>query len=148
MSTTEVLAARGKKLAAGAGALSTALALGATLLVAAPAQAKPQPQPRPQPQTGPAKPYGTVTAARGMNERQDPSTDSAPRGYLRNRTQVGLVCKVRAQNIRGNDVWYLLREHRSTWVSAKHVTNTGYVKYCKDVQRNRVQPGDAAKYAG
>ncbi|KUL38410.1 hypothetical protein ADL22_18525 [Streptomyces sp. NRRL F-4489] len=149
MSTTEVLVARGKKLAAGAGALSTAVALGATLLAAAPAGATPQPQPRPQPQTaGPAKPYGTVTAARGMNERQDPSTDSASRGYLRNRERVGIICKVRAQNIRGNDVWYQLREHRGGWVSAKHVTNTGFVRYCKDVQRNRVLPGDAAKHAG
>ncbi|MFE6689373.1 SH3 domain-containing protein [Streptomyces sp. NPDC057743] len=163
MSTTDDLVARGKKLAAGAGALTTAVALGATLLVAAPAQAKPQPQPKgpqpqvnsaqpqansAQPQTGPGSVYGTVSAARGMNEREYPSTDSASQGYLRNRARVYLVCKVRAQNIRGNDVWYLIKGSRRTWISAKHVVNTGFVKYCKDGQPNRVKPGDAAKHAG
>ena len=69
MSTTENLVARGKQLAAGAGALATAVALGATLL-AVPAQAAP----------GPAKPYGVVTAKTGLNQRQYPSTDSSVRG--------------------------------------------------------------------
>ncbi|MFK0295928.1 SH3 domain-containing protein [Streptomyces sp. NPDC090442] len=170
MSTTDNLVARGKKLAAGAGALTTAVALGATLLVAAPAQAKPHPQPRgpqpqiniPQPQadsfqpqvqgvrpqTGPGSAYGTVSAGRGMNEREYPSTDSASQGYFRNGTRVYLVCKVRAQNIRGNDVWYLIRGSRRTWISAKHVANTGFVKYCNDGRPNRVKPSDAAKHAG
>lgn len=39
MPTTDLLAARGKQLAAGTGALTAALALGATLLAAAPAHA-------------------------------------------------------------------------------------------------------------
>ncbi|MER7988632.1 SH3 domain-containing protein [Streptomyces noursei] len=148
MSTTDVLVARGKKLAAGAGALTTAVALGATLLVAAPAQADPQPQPRMQ--ASPGDSYGTITAARGMNEREYPSTDSASQGYLRNRARVYLVCKVRAQNIRGNEVWYLIRGSRRSWISAKHVANTGFVKYCKDGQRDRdrARAGEAAKHAG
>ncbi|MFE4018827.1 SH3 domain-containing protein [Streptomyces sp. NPDC059101] len=152
MSTTDVLVARGKKLAAGAGALTTAVALGATLLVAAPAQADPQPRPQPQSGTekltGPATAYGTVTAARGMNERQYPSTDSASKGDLRNGARLYLVCKVRAQNIRGNDLWYLVRGSRRTWISAKHVTNTGFVKYCKDGLRDRSQTHDSAKHEG
>ncbi|MFF2808716.1 SH3 domain-containing protein [Streptomyces sp. NPDC058000] len=154
MSTTDVLVARGTKLAAGAGALTTAVALGATLLVAAPAQADPQPQPRPQSQpsfqkqTGPATAYGTVTAARGMNEREYPSTDSASKGDLRNGARLYLVCKVRAQNIRGNELWYLVRGSRRTWISAKHVTNRGVVKYCKDDVRDRTQTGDSAKHEG
>ncbi|MEV5128330.1 SH3 domain-containing protein [Streptomyces decoyicus] len=136
MSTTETLVARGKQLAAGAGALATAVALGATLL-AAPAQAAP----------GPAKPFGVVTAKTGLSQRQYPSTDSSVRGHLHHRAQVGLVCKVRTQSVGGNTVWYLTREERASWVAAKYVTNSGYVKYCKDVQRVRVQPNHAAKHA-
>ncbi|MCX4553587.1 SH3 domain-containing protein [Streptomyces sp. NBC_01387] len=127
MSTHAVLrSVRGKKIVAGAGALATAAALGATLLAAAPAQA------------APPRPYGTVTAGAGLIERQYPSTDSSAKGSLRYREQVGLRCKVRAQNIEGNDIWYLLRD-RSTWVSAKYMDNTGYVQYCKDVMRDGSQ---------
>ncbi|BDH11721.1 SH3 domain-containing protein [Streptomyces hygroscopicus] len=136
MSTTEILVARGKQLAAGAGALATAVALGATLL-AAPAQAAP----------GPAKPFGVVTAKTGLSQRQYPSTDSSVRGHLHHRAQVGLVCKVRTQSVGGNTVWYLTREERASWVAAKYVTNSGYVKYCKDVQRNRLHPNHTAKHA-
>ncbi|MFI2186755.1 SH3 domain-containing protein [Streptomyces sioyaensis] len=136
MSTTENLVARGKELAAGAGALAAAVAVGATLF-AAPAQAAP----------GPLKPYGVVTAKAGLSQRQYPSTDSSVRGYLRHRAQVGLVCKVRTQNVRGNSVWYLTRSERPAWVSAKYVTNSGFVKYCKDVQHHRVQPSNPAKHA-
>ncbi|MEU5209121.1 SH3 domain-containing protein [Streptomyces sp. NPDC020742] len=144
MSTTEVLVARGRKFAAGAGALTAAVALGATLSLASPAQATP----------GPAdtmKPFGTVTAKRGLSARQYPSTDSSVKGYYRHRAQVGLVCKVRTQSVGGNSLWYLTREERGTWVAAKYVTNSGVVKYCKDVQRGRlIQPGgrnNAAKHA-
>lgn len=113
---------RGKRLAAAAGAVTAAAALGGTLL-AAPAQA------------APALPYGTVISPTGVNERQYPSTDSSVRGTLGYHAQVGLSCKVRAQNISGNDIWYLLRD-RSVWVSAKYVNNTGTVRYCKDVMRS------------
>lgn len=140
MSTTESLvslAARGKQLAAGAGALTAALAVGATLF-AAPVQAAP----------GPLKPpYGIVTAKKGLSQRQYPSTDSSVRGYLRHRAQVGLVCKVRTQSVRGNSVWYLTRGERPAWVAGKYVTNSGYVKYCKDVQHARVQPNNPSKHA-
>jgi hypothetical protein len=133
MSTTDILVARGKQIAAGAGALTTAAALGATLLAATPAQA-----------AAPAKPYGTVTV-KGLNERQYPSTDSAVKGTLGYHAQVGLTCKVRAQNIGGNTIWYLVRG-RSTWIAAKYVANTGYVKYCNQVQRG-AQANSAAKHA-
>ncbi|WP_328321335.1 SH3 domain-containing protein [Streptomyces sp. NBC_00388] len=125
MSTTAVLrTARGRNIIAGAGALTTALTLGATLMAAAPAQADP-----------PRTPYGTVTSPTGLIQRQYPSTDSSVRGSLRYREQVGLRCKVRAQNIDGNTIWYLLRDS-NTWISARYVDNHGYVNYCKDVQRS------------
>ncbi|WP_328535567.1 SH3 domain-containing protein [Streptomyces sp. NBC_00344] len=124
-----------KSLTVGAGALATAAAVGATLLAAAPAQAAP-----------PAQPYGTVTSPTGLNERQFPSTDSSTRGVLAYRTQVGLECKVRAQNIDGNTVWYRLRGSHN-WISARYVNNTGFVKYCKDVLRSDFAPNVAAQKA-
>ncbi|MEW1751807.1 SH3 domain-containing protein [Streptomyces angustmyceticus] len=136
MPTTDLLVARGKQLAAGAGALTAAVALGATLLAAAPAHAT---------TPGPTKPFGVVTAKSGLSQRQYPSTDSSVRGHLRHRTQVGLVCKVRTQSVGGNTVWYLTREERATWVSARYVTSSGAVRYCKDVQRTRMQPNHVAK---
>ncbi|TJZ44031.1 SH3 domain-containing protein [Streptomyces piniterrae] len=140
MSTTDILVARGTRLAAGAGALTTVVALGAALLAAAPAQATP----------AKPKPYGIVTAKGGVNERQYPSTDSSVEGHLGHRAHVGLVCKVRAQNVMGNTVWFLTRDgvrggRYPTWVSAKFVTNSGAVKYCKDLSRSHMEPIDPAK---
>ena len=138
MSTTDILVARGTRLATGAGALATVVALGAALLAAAPAQATPS---KP-------KPYGTVTAKGGVNERQYPSTDSSSKGYLRHRAHVGLVCKVRAQSVMGNTIWFLTRDGvrggiRQTWVSAKFVSNSGAVKYCKDLSHSHMEPSEA-----
>ncbi|MFG2290953.1 SH3 domain-containing protein [Streptomyces sp. NPDC048595] len=143
MSTTELLVARGRRLAAGAGVLAAAVAMGATLATAASAQAA-----TPGP-VSTAKPYGIVTTKMGLSARQYPSTDSSVRGFLRHRAQVGLVCKVRTQSVGGNSVWYLTRDERASWVSAKYVTNTGKVKYCKDVQHGRMHPGfnNPAKHA-
>ncbi|MFF2042790.1 hypothetical protein ACFVVX_20395 [Kitasatospora sp. NPDC058170] len=50
--------------------------------------------------------------------------------------------KVRAQNVDGNDIWYLLRDQR-TWVAARYVMNTGDVKWAKDA----VVPGAAGQEA-
>ncbi|EST25354.1 hypothetical protein N566_24535 [Streptomycetaceae bacterium MP113-05] len=80
----------------------------------------------------PAQPYGTVITPAGVSIREYPSTDSSVTGGLGNRAQVGLRCKVRAQNIDGNTVWYQLRNSRD-WVTARYVDNTGFVPYCKDV---------------
>ncbi|BBA96214.1 hypothetical protein RVR_1409 [Actinacidiphila reveromycinica] len=108
---------------AGASALTAAVAICTALLGATAAQA-----------ATPAQPYGTVVSGNGVVQRQYPSTDSSVKGSLAYRQQVGLRCKVRAQNIAGNDVWYLLRDN-ANWVSAKYVDNTGSVAYCKDVLR-------------
>ncbi|MFF9349212.1 SH3 domain-containing protein [Streptomyces sp. NPDC014734] len=82
----------------------------------------------------PAKPYATVLSTTGLNERQYPSTDSSVVGTLRYRDQVGLRCKVRAQDSAGNDVWYLLRD-REAWISARYADQTGTVPYCKDARQ-------------
>ncbi|MFJ6054690.1 SH3 domain-containing protein [Streptomyces sp. NPDC092307] len=82
--------------------------------------------------TAPSEPYGTVVTGSGVNIRQFPSTDSTRIGALESGAKVGIRGKVRAQNIDGNDIWYLLRG-REGWVSARYVTNTGNVKWCKDL---------------
>ncbi|MFI1184573.1 SH3 domain-containing protein [Streptomyces sp. NPDC020799] len=80
----------------------------------------------------PEKPYGTVVAQTGVNLRQYPSTDSKKLGSLEQNTRVGLRCKVRAQLIQGNEIWYKLRD-RDAWVSARWVENTGTVSFCQDM---------------
>lgn len=82
----------------------------------------------------PAQPYATVLSTTGLNERQYPSTDSSVVGTLRHGQQVGLLCKVRAQETAGNDIWYLLRD-KEAWISARYTAQTGTVPYCKDVQQ-------------
>jgi hypothetical protein len=99
--------------------------MGGTLLAAAPAQAV---------TAQPALPYGTVTSPVGLNVRQFPSTDSSVVSFLGYNAQVGLTCKVRAQNIDGNTIWYLMRgTSHERWISARYVANTGTVSYCNNV---------------
>ncbi|MFG2630752.1 SH3 domain-containing protein [Streptomyces sp. NPDC048473] len=119
-----ILERRARRIAAGSGAAAV-IVLGAPLLaVAAPAQA-----------ATPVEPYATVIGQSGVNERQYPSTDSSMLGTLEYLDQVGLRCKVRAQNIADNNVWFLLRDEQA-WISARYVVQTGTVPYCKDAQPN------------
>ncbi|MFF9511800.1 SH3 domain-containing protein [Streptomyces sp. NPDC014724] len=126
---------RAWRIAASSGAGAAAIVLGAPLLAAAaPAQA------------WPAVPYATVISQSGVNERQYPSTDSSVLGILQYADQVGLRCKVRAQNVAGNDVWYLLRDEQA-WISAKYAVQTGTVPYCKDIQPNPLAQSPQASEA-
>ncbi|MFD4947123.1 SH3 domain-containing protein [Streptomyces sp. NPDC058409] len=120
----KILSRRARRITAVSGA-AAAIVLGAPLLAAAtPAQA-----------SFPVEPYATVISQSGVNERQYPSTDSSALGILEYADQVGLRCKVRAQNVFGDDVWYLLRDEQA-WISGRYVVQTGTVPYCKDVQPN------------
>ncbi|MFI6730481.1 SH3 domain-containing protein [Streptomyces sp. R-74717] len=115
-----------RRIAVGSGAAAV-IVLGAPLLAAAaPAQA-----------SVPVEPYATVISQSGVNERQYPSTDSSVLGILQYADQVGLRCKVRAQSIADNNLWYLLRDEQ-TWISARHVVQTGTVPYCKDLVQDRL----------
>ncbi|MER0241976.1 hypothetical protein AAHZ94_08045 [Streptomyces sp. HSW2009] len=82
----------------------------------------------------PAKPYVTVDTGSSAELfiRHYPSTDSTIRGSLHNGDQRGVDCKVRAQNIAGDTVWYKLRG-KEQWVSGKWAKPTGTVKYCNEV---------------
>ncbi|MEU4212342.1 SH3 domain-containing protein [Streptomyces sp. NPDC026206] len=111
-------AIRSRKVSAG---VIAAAALGGSLFAAAPVQAAP-----------PTRPYGTVVATTGIVERAFPTTDSSVRGILKHHGQAALRCKVRAQDVGGNPIWYMLRD-RATWVSAKYIESTGDVPVCKAV---------------
>lgn len=78
----------------------------------------------------PTLPYGRVVTREGVAEYQYPSTDSAVLGRLAYGVQIGLRCKVHAQSIDGNSVWYQLRD-RPTWVTARYVDSIGIVRLCK-----------------
>jgi hypothetical protein len=78
----------------------------------------------------PKLPYGRVVTREGVDEYQYPSTDSAVLGRLAYGVQIGLRCKVTAQSIDGNSVWYQLRD-RPTWVTARYVDSIGIVRLCK-----------------
>ncbi|MYS79594.1 SH3 domain-containing protein [Embleya scabrispora] len=80
----------------------------------------------------PDKPYGTVVSQAGVHERQAPSTDAPALGTLPSGATVGLRGKVRAQDIDGNNIWYLLRD-RNAWVAARYVANTGNVPWVKEL---------------
>ncbi|MGW1894427.1 SH3 domain-containing protein [Streptomyces sp. NPDC002004] len=82
----------------------------------------------------------------GVKERQYPSTDSSALRILRYHDQVGPRCKVRAQDVDGDTVWYLLRD-RQSWVASRYVTVTGTVRYCKDVQRSLLPAGPGSSRA-
>ncbi|WP_223771262.1 SH3 domain-containing protein [Streptomyces huiliensis] len=128
------LATRAGKLAAGVLAATAA----GTALFAAPAEATPD---------AAARPYGTVSARTGVNERTLPSTDASVRGILRHRIQVGLRCKVRAQDIGGNNVWYQLRD-RQTWVAAKYIDNkAANVPYCRMLNRSTMDDSAESREA-
>ncbi|MER8090967.1 SH3 domain-containing protein [Streptomyces sp. NPDC058316] len=131
----KVLERRAQRIAAVSGAAAT-IVLGAPLLAAA----------APAPASFPVEPYATVISQSGVNERQYPSTDSSVLGILNYADQVGLRCKVRAQDIADNSVWYLLRDEQA-WISARYVVQTGTVPYCKDAQpmglTNSPQAADA-----
>ncbi|WP_354637332.1 SH3 domain-containing protein [Kitasatospora camelliae] len=80
----------------------------------------------------PSEPFGTVVSDIGVKVREFPSTTSSQIGVLPSGFKVGLQCKVRAENIDGNDIWYLLRD-RPGWVAARFVANTGNVKFAGDI---------------
>ncbi|GHF58977.1 hypothetical protein GCM10010218_45460 [Streptomyces mashuensis] len=133
------LMARGMRIAAG---VIAAAALGGTLLTAVPAQAA-DGEEAPVPLV---RPYGTVTAPSGINERTFPSTDSPVRAVLKYHGQAGLRCKVRAQEVGGNAFWYLLRD-RPSWVTARFVDTTGEVPYCRSVNRTALDESPASHRA-
>lgn len=99
-------------------AAAAAMMVGASVLGASAAQA------------APAKPYGKVITSK-LFIRHYPSTDSNAIGAKYKGDLVGLDCKVNAQYIAGNTIWYKIRG-KEKWLSARYVQNYGHVPLCKD----------------
>jgi hypothetical protein len=72
---------------------------------------------------------GKVTARHGQFVREHATSSSRKLGSYRDGAIVRIACKVRGQNIHGNNIWYKLWD-RSGWLSAKYVQNFGYVNWC------------------
>ncbi|MEU3188715.1 SH3 domain-containing protein [Streptomyces sp. NPDC006923] len=80
----------------------------------------------------PALPKGKVVSRITLNIREDPTTNSPSLGGLRPGAIVALDCKVRGQNVNGNNLWYLLADGAPGYVAARYVQNLSYVPYCED----------------
>ncbi|GAA2400430.1 hypothetical protein GCM10010420_28890 [Streptomyces glaucosporus] len=71
---------------------------------------------------------GRVIARSGLNVRTHPNTRSRVINTLPYGKIVHIECKVRGENVNGNNLWYKLDRdyHRHNgWVSARYVTNIG-----------------------
>ncbi|MGW8953960.1 SH3 domain-containing protein [Streptomyces sp. NPDC055709] len=75
---------------------------------------------------------GKVVSTSPLNVRTVPSTDSQPEATpTRPGATVYIYCKVRAQAIRGNQIWYRLDgPHSKRWVTARYVRNSAPVQLC------------------
>lgn len=65
----------------------------------------------------------------GQNTRVSPHTWERRVGTIRRGEVVSIVCKVRSQNVDGNNRWYLLKGHNAhgaySWASARYIANIG-----------------------
>lgn len=64
---------------------------------------------------------GQTTAL--VNLRVGPTRVEARSGAVGTDTRVGLVCKLRGENVNGNSWWYETKSGH--WISARYVTNVG-----------------------
>lgn len=67
--------------------------------------------------------YGQVTAST-LTVRTAPSARAAKDGYF-GKEKIMLVCKVRGESVRGNDIWYKVPTQNVGFVSARWVRNVG-----------------------
>jgi hypothetical protein len=71
---------------------------------------------------GDGKPYvGQTTAL--VNLRNGPTRAEGLAGAVGRDTRVGLVCKLRGENVNGNSWWY--ETNSGHWIAARYVTNVG-----------------------
>ncbi|MEW2544562.1 SH3 domain-containing protein [Streptomyces sp. NPDC047002] len=116
--------------------VSGLLIAGAAALAATPANAaSPVPQGEShaaaaRPQAPAAQPRGKVVARLPLSVRERPTTNSRYLGSLQPGAVVSLRCKVRSQNVDGNNLWYRLGGGRSGYVAARYVQNLSPVPYC------------------
>ncbi|MFI5758489.1 SH3 domain-containing protein [Streptomyces sp. NPDC051569] len=109
---------------AGSGALAVTPASASVSAVVA------SPVPAPQAPTSAAFPKGRVVSRLTLNIREEPTSNSRLLGGFRPGEIISLFCKVRGQDVDGNDLWYLLAGPRPGYVAARYVENLSYVPYC------------------
>lgn len=73
---------------------------------------------------------GKVVARTGVNIRKFPTTKSKILGAIPHGKIIKIKCKVRGENVDGNNRWYKLA-HRPGWVSARWVKNLTHIPWCK-----------------
>lgn len=76
-------------------------------------------------------PEGKVVSRMTLSIREEPTSGSVYLGGLRPGTIIPLFCKVRGQNVDGNNLWYLLGDARPGYVAARYVENQSPVPYCE-----------------
>lgn len=78
---------------------------------------------------------GRVEAHGGLVAHYVPSSRAPRYGSYADGTRLNLTCKVHADAVRGNDLWYLVGGSKTHWVSARYVANVGTApRYCGDAQ--------------
>ena len=128
------LVSRHPKVLAGVGAVLLAGSLAGAGTAQAASQDSSTSSDSKAPVAAPGKPYVTVTANR-LYRRMYPSTDSSRHGGYNHGAKVGVDCKVNAQKVDGNTIWYKVRGEER-WISARYATNHGSVPLCKQVFRS------------
>ncbi|MCX4905460.1 SH3 domain-containing protein [Streptomyces sp. NBC_00878] len=68
---------------------------------------------------------GVVTAPGGLNLRDRPTRSSAIIGFVGHGEQVSIFCKVSGENVKGNNLWYLLADGTWAWATARFIDNIG-----------------------
>ncbi|WP_051746180.1 hypothetical protein [Streptomyces scopuliridis] len=77
------------------------------------------------------EPKGKVVSRINLSIREEPTSHSAYLGGLRPGTVIPLSCKVRGENVDGNNLWYLLGDAHPGYVAARYVENQSPVPYCQ-----------------
>ena len=72
---------------------------------------------------------GKVVSSVTLRIRSRATTNSTALGSYAPGAVVKLACKVRGQNVGGNDLWYNLSD-RPGWLAARYVQNLGAVPFC------------------
>ncbi|MFG2831166.1 hypothetical protein ACGFWI_27435 [Streptomyces sp. NPDC048434] len=68
---------------------------------------------------------GHVVAEEGLVLRIGPNTQYRVVGSKEYGTVVGIVCRLKGENIEGNPVWYKLGDASYAWSSARDIVNDG-----------------------
>ncbi|MDI9889205.1 hypothetical protein QMZ92_33965 [Streptomyces sp. HNM0645] len=73
---------------------------------------------------------GVITSNEGVNVRGEPTTNSTLWSTLDAGAVAGFTCKVRGQEVDGNDLWYRLNVDRVRYVTARYVQTRKHIPYC------------------